>query len=251
VAIEDQDEVLRGEAVVKLCDPGFLAKVALQGGDRSVRISAFRKFKNATNLAEISATAEPTTRLYASVLEKITRACTGIPSNHRDRLCGEVLGIVNLFLDPMVTKKLGTLKDIIIEWLATSQNYREEGVLVGKQFEENGEEITLMVDLSKDTLGHSWSTKFPVRQSISSSGPELGFREAPINPMDLAYQICGSFSLPDLEKIALESERPILRRVAVEKLSNPAILERIAAKDKDGDVRQKATERLCDLRSKK
>jgi hypothetical protein len=192
--------------------------------------------------------------MYASLLLKIPSACERIPQGFRDRYYSQLLGILNLVVDPTVTKVLGEVKEIKTEWVGTEQLYYEkEGFRFGKPIKATGEEFTVFVEMRNFDLFYTWSTKFPPKMEspIPPPGANLKFIEALVNPLDFARVIRDQLPSATIAKIAIQSDRSILRRAAVESLSDQAILEEIASQDKDAEVRKQAVERLANLRHKK
>jgi hypothetical protein len=242
VAVDAKDYFVRKAAVEKLTNHALLAKVAFKANQRETRIEAFLKIDDAKTPAELSATAEdPAARQCGSVLLNIRSACQEIPVEHRNRLCGDVLGIVGALMDPLVTKELGDIKDIKTEWESLEKPYI--GKMSNIAFTIKGEVFTVSVKLSNGFINHTWSTSFPGETGVKY------FIPATIDPEDDFFgKILDFLSVSAVAEVALKSEMTALRCAAVKKLTDQALLSKIILEDKDSHVRESAENRQTDLR---
>jgi hypothetical protein len=231
-------------AVTKMTDRALLAKVAIEAEDPNARGAAYDRIVGSGSLTQLCASTIPTTRRYASLLLKIASICQPIPMQHRDRLRLEVLGIIHLLTDPVVAAELGDVQTIYTEWEARREYYHQES---GPPAEEvppiDGETFLVAVNLSNaySTISHRWTTKFP-----DVAGIDARWLPARIDELDFPRDICRLCSVPMLTRIATGSERQLLRRAAVENLTDQAVLAKVATKDNDWQVRRAAVAKLND-----
>jgi hypothetical protein len=225
-------------AVGRLTDQALLAKVSIEAANSEIRTAAYNKLDSKT-LASLSTASDPVTRRYASILSKIPKACESIPEKHRERLRAELMGMFCPLTDPLVSSELGEVTAITFSWESVSQSYFHGPLALGEKF-------TVSVALSKTdgVVSHSWITDFPNRVFWRMGEEHTQWFEAKVGSLDFPREICGLLSASTLAKVAIESERSILRYAAVERLTDQVLLAKIAAEDPDSTVRDEASFRL-------
>jgi len=288
VAIEAKDggkpgAYIRGTAVARLTDRALLARVAFEGKESDARLAAYHKIDDAKALADLYATAEdPATRMRVLILPKVRSACQTIPEKHRDRLCAEVLGVVNWLMDPIVRSDLGDVEAILTQWEPTSASYstdwqgRAPSVPINGLNEHTvgGEVFTVSVTMSKrhQIVSHCWTTEFPDRVHESQA-----WEQATICPEDVLDDSLGLLSKSTVQgllvkaavkgkhcrdalakiadqallaEVALYAEDLAIRCAAVEKLTDRNALALIAAQDSAQSVRNLASQRSGKLQNR-
>lgn len=263
VVLESKDLYVSRTALKKLNDPSLLANVAFKAHLTTSRIEAFDNIDSKT-LAERSVSAkDPVTCRLASLLLNIRRGVLDIPDMHKDRLCREVLGIAGAFLDPLVITELGDVQDIKTKWEFREVRYYKPGKTW--DYTVKGETFTVSVKLCNVFITRTWSTDFPYETRQEFIPASAHFVD------DFCENIVLELSIPILNEVALKSENKALRRAAtvelarqarakfdmedkspsvrlsaVKKLTDQALLAKIAVETMDSDVRAAAVRKLTD-----
>jgi hypothetical protein len=265
VAVEGKDSGVCLEALEKLTDQAMLTMTAVEAKDSAIRRNAYNKLDKDRTLAELCDTAvDPATRVDASLLLKIRKtwlaAISGATTYRKfeaPSLFWDVFDIVTALTDPLVTTELGDVDDVSVSIHETTRMY-------GKEFDEGyaqkvtGESITVSVKLGKKgrVVSHAWSSHFPTFVGEGTKNIEA---EIKIKTQEFFSDICDLLSEPGLAKVAADGKLPSFRSAAVDKLINlrkaaigkltdQAVLEKIATEDKDSDAKEAAGARLSQLR---
>ena len=165
VAESDEDTHTRSAALMNLTDPAGLARVALC--DSWIASDAYGKLEKSGWLAKSPPAADATTRVRWCILTKIPAARKPLPDEHRDRLCMELLRMLGLLANPLVSEELGAVKDMRVEWNPCSTTYTvTETTSSGtstQDFSPRGEQFSVSVNLGNEsqTISQRWTTEFP------------------------------------------------------------------------------------------
>lgn len=215
-----------------------LAKVAVEDNSESVRAEAVQKL-----------TAVEKEYRAVQLIRKWTPAFDTVPEEHRKHLMPGIWRAIQTLSDPEVVNKFGEIVSVEVYWHPETGSYTSRGKILEMPGEDFNCSIELK-KLARP-LSHSWSTNFPLKgYYLDSSDPRLKFLGANVHAGDLLGPIFEQSSQSLLAKIAVQDEDDTVRRAAVQKLADQALLAKIAVEDKDDSVRRAAEERLTSAGSK-
>jgi hypothetical protein len=217
IAIEDHDLYVRLRAVENLNDQALLAKVAEKGGDKFVRTMAIAAMDKSN----------PALKLLAGDLGTSTSES------------GASIARIKLAIqEPPIRNRLprilfvGSVSDI-------SQTYTRSGI----PLEMRGESVSFVLSEGRNKLAEKgWRTDFPGQLAT------VTFLGAKVHGEDLLAELLhhAVFTQDDLTELS-SSEIPEVRQAAVGKLTDQALLAKIAAKDRNADVRRVAEQGLAEI----
>lgn len=217
IAIEDHDFYVRLRAVEHLNDQALLAKVTEKGGDQFVRTMAIAAMdKSNPALKRLAGDLGTSTSESGASIARIKLAIQEPPIRNRlPRI---------LFV--------GSVSDI-------SQTYTQSGI----PLERRGESVSFVLSEGRNKLAEKgWRTDFPGQATT------LTFLGAKVHGEDLLTELLhhAVFTQDDLTELS-SSEIPEVRQAAVGKLTDQALLAKIAAKDRNADVRRVAEQGLAEI----
>jgi hypothetical protein len=230
-------------AAEKLYDPGMLLKTTVEANDTYVCETTFQKLcANSQGSSELSESADDAAiRLYGRVFQKIRSS--SVPIEHQKRLFIALSRILRILNVPKITKDVGSLEDLTINWGPKSEEYHAGYVHVVK-----GEKVSLSVMLSKSKqpIRHIWSTQFPYEIRWKEYEHAPTWWSAGIDAGSFYSELSAFLSQSTHAWMAREADDWVLRRAAVEHLTNQVLLAQISVEDNNWQVCEAAVKRLSD-----
>jgi hypothetical protein len=218
IALKDQDFYIRLKAVKRLTDQAMLTQVAENGGDQFVRATAIAAMDESN----------PALKRLAGDLGASTSDAGG-----------SIARVKLAIQEPLIRSRLPRI--VFAPRVSdVSQSYTQSGV----PLDMRGESVSFVLSQDRKKLAEKeWSTDFPGQSAA------LTFLAAKVHGEDLLAELLHNavFMQDDLAKLS-SSEIPEVRQAAVGNLTNQALLAKIAAGDKNADVRRVAEQSLAGIR---
>jgi hypothetical protein len=226
IAVEDKGPTIRCAAIKELTDYVLLAKIAMGDPDQWNRETAIQKLMDTVMFAKIASERKDS---RVQLIYKLICEFDTVPPEHRIRLICNILPAIRVLFDLEAVNEVGEIVSVETAWKNRYQDYHGNTGFTGQML---GEYFNCSIKLKNVDLhlSNSWETDFPVVAQT------IAFKAADVNASDLLNPIFEQISQVSLAKIAVEDVDPNISRAAIEKLTDPGLLVKIAKEQEDRSI---------------